>query len=195
MFRWIGVMHMAKKKTLICPECKTKNKVLSDVQIITCSKCGHSIFDKTKREKKMKFLRKITGANARNDQRMREENLVALQQGVNNLYDTVLADLQKGDFKDALDKTYELFYLDNSYNKKHYYLFLAQIKAKDSKEAYDAFRKLKKSRRTDIIHSSNFQKLHSLSDTRSLLDDILRHTYFKKVQKQNRVDVPLSRDF
>lgn len=117
----------------------------------------------------------------------REANLNELNDLKNRLYNEIEDQLEKRKYQKALEKSLELFYLDNSSVDKYMYLLLSKVKAKNTVELYDALTKLRKLERKKIVESIIFERLYRSEKYSHLIDDIILHINYKKVKKNKRI--------
>lgn len=178
---------------IACPQCKTKNKVPKDKRVFNCKKCSYTIFNNTQVKTRFKMLKKITGVSEKNEAKKREENLTEIRMGVNSLYASIDEDFGKRKLKDAEKKLLQLFNFDNSFDNKYLCLLLIQLNVSNTQDAYDAFRKLHKKKQMQILKSNYFQILHQNEIYREFLDDMIRHAFFKKKKKNERIEVSIMR--
>lgn len=177
--------------TISCPECKTKNKVSRDKKVFNCKKCNYTIFNNAKTKERFKMLRKITGASNKNSSKKRDGNLNEIRSGIGNLYASINEDLNKNKLKDAEKKMYQLFNFDNTFDNKYLCLFLLKLNVNSTVEAYDAFKKLNKKKKSEMLNSTYYQRLHNNALYRPLLDDIMKHSYIKKRKKSDRLQISI----
>jgi ribosomal protein S27AE len=174
-----------------CPECKTKNKVSRDKKVFNCKKCGYTVFNNAKTKERFKMLRKITGASNKNSSRKREGNLNEIRNGIGTLYTAINEDLGKNKLSDAEKKTLQLFNFDNTFDNKYLILFLLKLNVSNTQDAYDAFKKLKTKKKSEMLNSSYFQRLHNNPLYRPLIDDIIVHSFHKKRKKADRLAISI----
>lgn len=180
--------------TISCPECKTKNKIPKNKAVFNCKKCSYTIFNNQKTKERFKLLKKITGTSDNNSAKKREENKIVIRSGVENLYSSINEDLGKGKLKDVESKLIQLFQIDNTFFNKYLCLLLLKLKVSNTVDAYDAFRKQNKKNRTLLMNSNFFQILHLSLLYRPFIDDLILHTYFKKIKKNDRMNLTIIRN-
>lgn len=124
----------------------------------------------------------------------REKSLETLSVKKETIYTEAIELLENGKFKDAYKKSSELLYYDNSSTTKYMLLFLSKIKAKDTKDAYQAFAKLKRKDRQQLMQSVLFKKCFHSSRYKDYMFDLVLHTQYKKRKDDEKYMVSIRGD-